>query len=256
MKTVVIVLSIVSISLAAGLVVQHREATQAVNTAEAARTAFSNSWQEAKGKLEEVEKVAAALETKLNARTEVLTATSNDLAKTSTDLAQASTDLAKSQADYAAAQAEMKKQQATIAQLETQRADLTQKMEELTGSINSLETKIADTKQKLANSEGDRTFLVKELERMQSEKATLVAQFNNLAALRVQVAKLKEEAAISQRVAWMQSGVYNLAAKKGAERLVANTPAPGTSEGRLEVDLEKNGHGKILSTPTNPPEGP
>jgi len=256
MKTVVVVLSIVSISLAAGLLVQHREATHAANTAETARTAFSNSWQEAKGKLEEVEKVAAALETKLNSRTEVLMATSNDLAKTSTDLAQASTDLAKSQADNAAAQAEMKKQRATITQLETQRADLTQKMEELTGSINSLETRIADTKQKLANSEGDRTFLLKELERMQSEKATLVAQFNNLASLRVQVAKLKEEAAISQRLAWMQSGVYNLAAKKGAERLVANTPALGASEGRLEVDLEKNGHGKILSTPTNPPPGP
>jgi chromosome segregation ATPase len=256
MKTIVVVLGIVSISLTAGLLVQHREATHAVKTAEAASTAFSNSWQEAKGKLEEAEKVAAALETKLNARTEVLTATSNDLAKTTTDLAQASTDLAKSQADYAAAQVEMKKQQATIAQLETQRADLTQKMEELTSSINSLETKIAETKQKLASSEGDRTFLLKELDRMQSEKATLVAQFNNLATLRAQVAKLKEEAAISQRVAWMQSGVYNLATKKGAERLVATTPAPGASEGRLEVELEKNGASKILSTPTKPPQGP
>jgi chromosome segregation ATPase len=256
MKTLVVVLCIVSISLGAGLLIQHREATHAVKTAEAAGNAYSNSWQEAKGKLEEVEKVAAALETKLNTRTEVLVATSNDLAKASTDLAQTSGDLAKSQADYTAAQAEMKKQQATITQLESQRADLTQKMDELTGSIASLETKIGETKQKLARSEGDRTFLLKELERMQSEKATLVAQFNNLSALRVQVAKLKEEAAISQRLTWMQSGVYNLATKKGAERLLATSPAPGKPEGRLEIELEQNGHSKILSTPTNQPEGP
>jgi chromosome segregation ATPase len=249
MKTAVIVLSVVTISLSAGLLVQRHQATHAVKAAEEARTAYSNSWQEAKGKLEEVEKVAATLESKLNARTEVLVATSNDLAK-------ASSDLAKSEADNTESQAEMKKQQAEIAKLENQRDELTRKMDDLTSSITSLETKITETKRKLASSEGDRTFLLKQLEQLQGEKATLVAQFNNLSALRTQVAKLKEEAAINQRLAWMQSGVYNLASKKGAEKLLATTPVPGRQDGRLEVELDENGHSKTLTTPTNPPQGP
>src|SRR5438093_10701419 len=186
MKNTTIVLAIVSLGLGAGLLSQHQQATQAVKTAEESRTTYSNSWEQAKGKLEkldEVEKVAAALETKLNARTEALTSTSNELVKASTDLAQANTALAQSQAAFTTAQAEMKKQQAQIAELEAKRDDLARKMDELTASIGSLETKIADTKKKLASSEGDRTFLLKELERLQNEKSALVAQFNNLAAM-------------------------------------------------------------------------
>jgi len=255
MKINVIVLSIVTVGLGAGLLIQHHHAAQTAKTLEEARTSYSNSWQEAKAKFEDTEKVAAALETKLNQRTEALTVTSNDLVKTSTDLAQVQANLAKIQTDYNAAQSEVKNQQAQIAQLESQRDDLSKKMDELTGSINSLESKIADTKQKLATSEGDRAFLLKELSRLQTEKATLVAQFNNLSALRAQVSKLKEEAAINQRLAWMQSGLYNLRDKKGAERLLVTSPVPAKPENRLEIELEQNGRGRGSSTPSSTPPG-
>jgi len=260
MKNIVIVLSIVSVGLATGLFVQHQKATQTVKAAEESRATYSNSWQEAKVKLdrlEGVEKVAAALEAKLNTSTEALSAASNDLAKTSADLAKANRDLAKTQSDYEAAQAEVKKQQGQISQLESQRDDLSKKMEELTASINSLESKIADTKKKLASSEGDRTFLLKELTRLQDEKDTLVAKFNNLATLRAQVAKLREEAAISQRLAWIRMGLYEQREKKGAERLLAVTPAPLKIENRLDVELEQNGRSKIsVPNSTSAPQGP
>jgi chromosome segregation ATPase len=123
----------------------------------------------------------------------------------------------------------------------------------LTVSITSLETKITETKQKLAASEGDRKFLLTELTRLQNEKETLVAQFNSLAALRTQVAKLREEAAVSQRLAWMQMGVYNMRDKKGAERLLATTPASVKPESRLEIELQQNGRGKPVPNSTGTP---
>lgn len=249
MKTVIIVLTVLSISLGAGLFIQRNQATMVVKAAEISRDSFSNSWEQAKVKLDEVEKVAATLETKLNARTEALTATSNDLAKTTTDLV-------KSQADFNTAQAEMKKQQAQIVELENQRDDLTKKMDDLTGKIDTLETRIADTKKKLATSEGDRAFLVKELARLQDEKATLVAQFNNLSALRSQVSKLREEAAINQRLAWMQMGIYNQRDKKGAERLVSTLPTTSKTDSRLQIELDQNGRGKIVPESTRAPNSP
>jgi chromosome segregation ATPase len=256
MKIVIVMLTVLSLGLGAGSFMQHHRATLVVKAAEVSRDSYSNSWLQAKGKLEETEKVAAALETKLNVSAEALATASNELAKTSSDLAKTSSDFAKTQADFSAAQAEVKKQQTQIAQLEAQRDDLTKKMDELTASIDSLETRIADTKKKLAASEGDRAFLVKELSRLQSEKATLVAQFNNLSALRTQVSKLKEEAAINQRLAWTQMGVYNQRDKKGAERLLATTPAAAKPDSRLQIELDQNGRSKIVPEATNPPPNP
>ena len=253
MKTIIVVLTVIALGLGIGLFLQRHRTALVVNAAELSRDSYSNSWEQAKVKLDEVQKVAAALDTKLNLGAEALATSSNNLVKTSADLAKANDDLSKMQADYSTAQAEVKKQQAQIAELETQRNDLTKKMDELTASITSLESKIADTKQKLASSEGDRTFLLKELTRLQSEKSALVAQFNNLSVLRTQVAKLKEEAAVNQRMAWTQLGVYNMRDKKGAERLLATTPAAAKPDSRLEIELEQTGRAKVLPAPTNAP---
>jgi len=175
----------------------------------------------------------------------------NDIAMNS-HLAQASGDLTKVQAEFNAAQTEMKNQQSQIARLESQRDDLTKKMDDLTGSINNLETSITETKQKLATSEGDRSFLLKELARLQNEKATLVAQWNNLSSLRTQVAKLREEAAITQRLAWMHSGLYTTRDQKGAERLFVNSQLPAIGDNRLEVEVDQNGRAKVVPPPSGP----
>ena len=245
MKIVIVTLTAIVLGLGVGFFIQHHQASLVINATERSRDTYSNSWEQTKIKLDEVEKVAATLETNLNVRTEALTASSNDLAK-------ANGELAKTQIDYTAAQAEMKKQQTQIADLETQRDELTKKMGELTNSIASLEIKIADTKKKLATAEGDRSFLLKELAQMQTEKAALVAQFNNLAALRSQVAKLKEAAAVNQRLAWMQMGGYNLRDKKGAERLLTTAPAASKPDSRLEIELEQNGRGKVAPNAAAP----
>src|SRR4051812_46146774 len=114
MKIAIVILTVVTLGLGAGLLIQHHQSSMVVRAAEISRDSFSNSWQQTKVKLEESEKVATTLETKLNLRTEALATTSNELAKTSADLSRNAADLAKVQTDYSAAQAEMKKQQAQI----------------------------------------------------------------------------------------------------------------------------------------------
>ena len=77
-----------------------------------------------------------------------------------------------------------------------QNDDLTKKMSDLNTSINNLESQIAVTQKKLADSEGDRELLLKELKRLQAEKAELERRFNDLAVLRDQVRKLRDDVAV------------------------------------------------------------
>ncbi len=245
MKPIVILLTIISLGLGVSMLVEHQHASDKLKFLVDDNVRFSNQWQEATVKLDEVQKVTAHLETSLNQRTETLAAASNELARTGADLA-------KVQSDFKAAQAEVEKQTTRITELEGQRDDLTKKMEDLTASIKSLENQIEDTKKKLAAAEGDRQVLSNELKRLQDEKAVLVAQFNDLAALRAQVAKLKEEAAIGQRIAWMKTGVYSARDKKGAERLLS-TPflTAMTPDNRLDIELRQSGADK--TAPASPP---
>src|SRR5204862_4664146 len=123
----------------------------------------------------------------------------------------------KVEADYKVSQEELAKRDAKINDLETQRDDLTHKMDDFKTAITNLETQIGETEKKLAASEGDREFLLKELKRLQAEKAELERQFNDLAMLREQVRKLRDELSISKRLDWIRRGLYG--SLKGAEKL-------------------------------------
>jgi len=116
---------------------------------------------------------------------------------------------------------------------------------------------IADTEKKLLASEGDREFLLKELKRLQVEKADLERQFNDLSALRTQVAKLKEELSIARRLEWIRMGIYGIQEKKGAERLMAGNPPPARgSNYNLNVELKQDGGAVIVPRQTNANSAP
>jgi hypothetical protein len=106
---------------------------------------------------------------------------------------------------------------------------------------------ISDTEKKLAASEGDREFLLKELKRLQAEKAELERQFNDLSVLRTQVAKLKEELSISRRLEWIRMGIYGAQSQKGAERLLSSTPALPRTNFNLNVELKQDGSANVIS---------
>jgi hypothetical protein len=84
----------------------------------------------------------------------------------------------------------------------------------------------------------------------------LERQFNDLAAVRTQLRKLKDDLAIARRLEWIRDGVYGVLAEKGAEHLLRGPPLPHTNPPpTLNVELHQDGAVKIESAPppTNAP---
>ncbi|MFO1500855.1 MAG: hypothetical protein U1G07_21120 [Verrucomicrobiota bacterium] len=144
----------------------------------------------------------------------------------------------------------MAQQDARIAELEQERVGMTKTLGELSGSISNLETQIAQTEQKLQASNADREVLMAELKRLQAEKTDLEERFHNLAALRDQIHKIRDELSISRRLAWLRRGLFgNL---KGAEVLQNGFANAAASAERvsLEVELRRNEPARIVSSQT------
>jgi len=245
-NTIVTILTIICLILGVTLLIQHTQARKQLTAVQAENMALNGEITSARAKADEREKVIAQLETNLTQRKDELTSKTGELEK-------AAAELAKVQSDYKLAQAEVQKQTARVTELESQRVGLNTKMDELQGSISSLEGQITDTKRKLALSEGDRKELTAQLKKLETEKADLVAQFNNISALRTQLAKLKEEAAIAQRLAWTRAGIYSNQEKKGAERLLAEASDHKLKpDNRLNVEVEQNGGSKVVAPTVQP----
>lgn len=254
MKAVIIVLVILSLGLGVTLFIRHTQAVKLRNEKEETfqeLVNYSNRLEQTKTKLDEMTQVNSTLETNLTTRSQDLAVKSNDLVKTSADLAKTQKE---AQAAAEAAQAEMAKRDARIKELETQNTALDSQANDLKSAIGSLEKSINDTEKKLAASEGDREFLLKELKRLQVEKAELERQFNDLSLLRTQVAKLKDELSIARRLEWIRMGIYGMQAQKGAERLMSPTAAPTTASNfNLQVELKQDGGAAIVPAKTNAP---
>ncbi len=250
MKAAIIFLILASLGLGVGLMMRHKQAVEVKQQDEEKISKLSSRVEETKSKLDEQEKLAMYLQTNLVLRTEELSGASNNLTKLNADLIRTQKEM---QDAAAAAKAEIERRDAQISQLTTQTNVLTQQMDDLTASIGKLGKQIALTETKLAASEGDREFLLKELKRLQVEKADLERQFNDLSALRSQVAKLKEELSISRRLEWIRMGIYGAQDKKGAERLMAGSaPAAKSNNFNLNVELKQEGGAQIVPPGTAP----
>ena len=248
MKPALAALVVACLALTAGLIIVHQKADARVQALQAESTRINAEFSDIKTKFTDLEKLYVVQQDTLKARDEELTQASNNLAKATVDLAKASGDLAKSAEEIKALQAEMAKRQERITALENERDGLTKKMDELNSSIDGLENQNADTKKKLATSDGDKKFLLAELKRLQIQRDDLLKQFNSIAALRVQVAKLRDEAAIKQRLEWRRLGVYAIQDQKGAERLLARNFSVPTVQSRLDAELHQDGAARPSST--------
>ncbi|MEY2409923.1 MAG: hypothetical protein QOF48_2593 [Verrucomicrobiota bacterium] len=251
MKPIVIILSIACAGLLGAVVyqrVQGQTRLTDLNTA-------TNQLAETRAKLAEQEKLTGFVQEKLDVRSTELTSVSNELVRANNQYAAVQTELKGAQNEIKTVQADVQVKGARITQLEAEKDEMTKKLGELAGQINTLDGQITETKRKLAAAEGDRSYLTKELARLQTDKADLLRQFNDLAVLRAQVALLRDEAAVNQRIAWTSQGVYATANRKGAEALL-NRPSPSTKpDPSLDVELEKNGGAQIVpkaATPQNP----
>jgi len=248
MKPLVIILGLACIGLTAQLFLRSNRGQQAEKELAVASThliSLSNEVAETRTKLDEEARLAAYLQSNLTHRATELAVASNTISQTATTLEAAKIDLK-------TAQEEAQKQAARVVELEGQKDEMQTKLNQLAGSIKTLDGQIAEAKRKLAAAEGDRASLSKELAKLQTDKAELLRQFNDIAALRAQVALLRDEAAVNQRLAWIAQGVYQTSGRKGAEALVAKpaASAPGVNPS-LDVELQQNGGSRVV--PTTPP---
>lgn len=146
-----------------------------------------------------------------------------------------------------------------INQLSANNDELTNKINGLNSSIQGLEKSIAETERKLAAAEGDREFLLKELKRLQAEKAELEQRMKDLAFLREQVRQLKEELNISRRLDWIRRGIYGDGElKKGSQLLMEGLPKPkpAATNYNLEVEITRDGAVKVAPGTNAPPTKP
>ena len=249
-KTVATILFVIALALGGSLFYRHTTATEEKAKDSVTIRQLSNTVSETTMKLEEQKLVNLSLERDFATQSEELKGYSNRLAATSVNLEKTQTE-AKAAAEVA--KAEMLKRDAKIAELEAERDGLSKKMTDLNTSIGKLETQIADTQRKLEASEGDRDFLLKELKRMQTEKAELERQFNDLALLRDQVRKLRDELSITRRLEWIRRGLYGSFMKGGEKLQKGITAAPAPTNYNLNVELTREGSVRVISTLTNAP---
>jgi chromosome segregation ATPase len=216
---------------------------------------FSNNLVQTQSQLDEQRNVNVQLSGDISNRNARIDALTNQLAATVTTLSQTEQSLK-------AAQEEMAKDAARIADLESQNQTLDKQALDLSSTITNLSLAIEETQRKLNAAEGDKVFLQKELQRLMAEKADLEQKFNDLAILRDQVKRLKEELAISKRLEWIRKGIFG--DMKGAERMMQlnaaarNTNAAAASRPAhydLNVEVNEDGTVRVIPPLTNKPAG-
>jgi chromosome segregation ATPase len=251
-KSFSIVLFLVALGLGIGWFVTGKRASDERIAAAASIAALSNNVVATDRKLTEQTKVNANLESTLGQRAEALAEVSNKLTAVSGELAKTEAE-AKAAAEKA--KTEIEARNTKIAELEGQKDDLTKKMDGLNDQITGLAGQIKETERKLAASEGDRDLLQKELKRLLAEKAELERKFQDLAALRDQVRKLKEELSIANRLDFIRRSLYGFD-KKGAQSLSEGVRSPGSkttnSPVQLNAEIGTDGSSKVTTPPTAP----
>ena len=247
MKAAIVLLLICSLGLGVALFMVHNKRVHVEKIKDETVTALtdvSNRLENTRVKLEEQEQVAMKLETNLLLRGQELSSVSNNFINVKAELAKTQKEM---QAAAEAARAEIERRDQQIADLTSKTNLYAKEMDKLTSGIDKLSKQISDTEKKLAASEGDREFLLGELKRLQKEKSDLEKQFNDLSALRTQVAKLKEELSVARRLEWIRMGIYGMQEQHGAQRLLANTPPGGKSNYNLNVELKQDGGANIVA---------
>lgn len=249
MRPALVILLLATLALGGGLFYRHTQAVKQEQQDFQVKTELTNRLVETQDKYEKQEQLTMLLQTNLINQKGELNQTSNQLVKLALDLNKTQKE---AQAAAESARAEMAKRDQKISELETQNDQLDKQAIDMKAAISNLEKSIADTEKQLAASEGDREFLLKELKRLQAEKAELERQFNDLSALRSQVAKLKEELSIARRLEWIRMGIYGMQTQKGAEKLMqaAASPTPATPY-NLNVELKQDGTANVISGQTN-----
>ena len=221
---------------------------------------FSNQWSKASLDVDELRQVNLTLNRDLATNRAVLTDLSNTLTSVSETVTNTRVALQSAQDQINSQSTRITDLQAQNQELDARAKRMSDQALELTNTIIALNAQISDTVKALAASKSDNSFLEKQLQDLMAAKAELEHNFNTLAVVRDQVAKLREELVAARRLQWMKEGTD--VQLKGAQLLVQyrdatnRAPASGTNYG-LNVEIGSDGSVKALppgqAVPTNGP---
>jgi len=258
-KPAIVVLIVLCLGLVGGLLYRHNSAVTQKRADEARIQDLSEQWSDTSSKLTSQVETNSALAADVEAKKRELQKTLSELDATRTTLAKTATEYSTTKEQLEAARADLAKREARVLELENQNVALDKQAVEMKSAITDLEGQISETQKKLAASEGDREFLLKELQRLQAEKAELERRFNDLVALREQVKLLKEELAISRRLEWIRKGLYGTMPKRAGELMQGGIARPEPEAAQTNVDLNveiKREAVPATNAPANPPSAP
>jgi chromosome segregation ATPase len=205
-RTWLVVLIVACVGLGIALIAVKKQATDLEHRDAERIDYYSNKLVKTEGDLYEQRNVTTMLEKDVEHQKKVFGELTNHFTQVSGKLEQTTLNLVQTETDLKLAREETAKRDAKIAELESQNQVLDKQAMDLSTSLTNLTVQIAVTQKKLAASQGDNTFLQGELKRLMAEKAELERQFNDLAVLRAQVSKLKEELSIARRIEWIRQG--------------------------------------------------
>jgi len=251
----------VAIGLALYLSAKHeRELSSEKSVFEARLQALSNDLRQTHEKWVDQTKVNTVLEGSLDTKSLELASTSNRVSQLSNLLsrteAEAKVAAESARQELATRDEGIAKRDGRITELEGEKDTMTRRLGELNTEITQLETHIGETQRKLAASEGDRDFLLKELKRLQAEKAELERQFNDLAVLREQVKKLRDELSIARRIEWIRRGLYGSNTKGGERLMRGSTPERSGTNYDLNAEIHQDGSARIVPGTNQPAATP
>ena len=148
--------------------------------------------------------------------------------------------------EIATRDASIKDLQDTRDQLNAKIAGLNADIVKLNSTIGTLNARITLVEGELQVAKDDKSFLTKELARMQGERTEMERKMNDLAFLREQISTIKSDQAIARRVDWMRRGTYMDERKlatilnDGLKPLPSSKPS-STRGSQLNVEVHRDG---------------
>ena len=252
-KIGVAILAVACVGFAVALVVlKHQaDAQQAANAFTIGD--FSNQLVNAKINLEDLNQANLNLSNDLATNRQMSLALSNQLAETAGTLAATTVSLQ-------GAQQQITNLNGRITDLEAQNLALDQHANSLSNTIAALDTQITLTQMKLATSQTNNAFLAMQLQQQLAEKKKLEDQFNDLAQVRAQAHKLRDDMIIARNLAWMRAGIDLTKPLKGGQLLMmrpppaaSTPPAAGSPLYNLNVEIGSDGSVHVIPPLTNTP---
>ncbi|MBI5799353.1 MAG: hypothetical protein HZA92_01325 [Verrucomicrobia bacterium] len=218
------------------------DAKAQATAAELAQTkgALTKSQADTKAAQEQGRKIESTL-------TAALTAAQTKAAADAQAAASRYTALDKSKAEEIARRdGSIKDLQNTRDQLNAKVAALNADITKLKSTIGTLNTRISFVEGELQVTKDDKSFLTKELARMQGERTEMERKMNDLDFLKEQLSTLKSDQAIARRVDWMRRGTF-MDERKGATLLndglkpLASARPTTTKGSQLNVEVHRDG---------------